>query len=81
MSRLKSKENCPNSSRKVWWLFVATASIQYFLSLPEEKMFAELWEKDYISKCNREEMEAAMQLERNREMLRVNNLIPSYTNN
>lgn len=34
-------------------------------------MFAELWEKDHLSKCKREEMEAAMQLERNREMLRV----------
>ena len=41
------------------------------LPLAEEKMFAELWEKDHHSKCKKEEMEAAMQLERNREMLRV----------
>lgn len=40
----------------------------------EEKMFADLWEKDHHSKCKREEMETAMQLERNREMLRVLNL-------
>lgn len=40
----------------------------------EDKMFAELWEKDHLSKCKREEMETAMQLERNREMLRVLNL-------
>ena len=34
-------------------------------------MFAELWEEDRMAKSKREEMEAAMQLERNREMLRV----------
>ena len=44
---------------------------KYSLPLAEEKMFAELWEKDHHSKCKREEMETAMQLERNREMLRV----------
>lgn len=42
-------------------------------------MFVELWEKDHLSKCKREEMETAMQLERNREMLRVNNYIYRYT--
>ena len=46
-------------------------SDKYCLPLAEEKMFAELWEKDHHSKCKREEMETAMQLERNREMLRV----------
>ncbi|XP_065910618.1 cilia- and flagella-associated protein 53-like [Dysidea avara] len=40
----------------------------------EEKMFAELWEEDRLTKSKREEMEAAMQLERNREMLRVLNI-------
>lgn len=44
-------------------------------------MFAELWEKDRVSKCEREEMEAAMQLERNREMLRVSNSVSSLTKN
>ena len=39
-------------------------------------MFTELWEQDHLSKCKREEMETAMELERNREMLRVNN--PTY---
>ena len=41
-------------------------------------MFAELWEKDHLSKCKREEMETAMQLERNREMLRVCTYIHTY---
>jgi len=49
--------------------------------LAEESMFADLWEKDRVSKCKREEMEAVMQLERNREMLRVSNSILSHTKN
>ena len=34
-------------------------------------MYAEMWEKDRQAKCRREEMEAAQQLERNRETLKV----------
>ena len=34
-------------------------------------MFAQLWKEDRLSKEKREEMEAALQLERNREMLKV----------
>ena len=39
--------------------------------LPEEQIYAELWDKDRETKCKREEMEAALQLERNKEMLQV----------
>jgi hypothetical protein len=34
-------------------------------------MYARLWEEDQAAKCKREEIEAAMQIERNREMLKV----------
>ena len=34
-------------------------------------MYARLWEEDQVAKCKREEIEAAMQIERNREMLKV----------
>ena len=34
-------------------------------------MYAQLWEEDRQAKCHREEMEAALQIERNREMLQV----------
>ena len=34
-------------------------------------MYALLWEKDQVAKCKREEIEAALQIERNREMLKV----------
>lgn len=34
-------------------------------------MYATLWEKDRQAKCKREEMEAALQIERNKEMLKV----------
>jgi hypothetical protein len=37
----------------------------------EEQMYARLWEEDQAAKCKREEIEAAMQIERNREMLKV----------
>ena len=37
----------------------------------EEKMYASLWEEDQAAKCRREEIEAALQIERNREMLKV----------
>ena len=39
--------------------------------LTEECMYARLWEEDRQAKCKREEMEAALQLERNREMIEV----------
>ena len=34
-------------------------------------MYAHLWEEDQAAKCRREEIEAAMQIERNEEMLKV----------
>ena len=37
----------------------------------EEQMYARLWEEDQAAKCRREEIEAAMQIERNEEMLKV----------
>ncbi|CAI8040663.1 Cilia- and flagella-associated protein 53 [Geodia barretti] len=37
----------------------------------EEQIYARLWEEDQAAKCKREEIEAAMQIERNREMLKV----------
>ena len=39
--------------------------------LAEEMLYAKLWEEDRKAKCQREEVEAAMQLERNMEMLKV----------
>lgn len=36
-----------------------------------EEMYARLWDEDRQTKCKREEMEAALQIERNREMLKV----------
>ena len=37
----------------------------------EERLYAELWERDRSAKCAREEMETALQMERNKEMLKV----------
>ena len=37
----------------------------------EEEMFAKLWEEDIRAKARREEMEATLQIERNREQLKV----------
>ena len=37
----------------------------------EEKMYAQLWREDMLAKAKREEMEAVLQIERNREMLKV----------
>lgn len=37
----------------------------------EEEMYTTLWEKDRQAKSKREEMEAALQIERNKEMLKV----------
>ena len=37
----------------------------------EQKLYAELWEQDWQAKCKREEMEAALQIERNAEMLKA----------
>ena len=37
----------------------------------EEQMYADLWEEDRVAKCRREEIEAALQIERNREMLKI----------
>jgi len=34
-------------------------------------MYSKLWEEDRQAKCRREEMEAALQLERSRETLKV----------
>ena len=34
-------------------------------------MYASMWEEDRAAKCRREEIEAALQIERNREMLKV----------
>lgn len=34
-------------------------------------MYAKMWEEDRLTKCNREEVETAMQIERNREALKV----------
>lgn len=36
-----------------------------------EAMYAKMWEEDRLAKCKREEMETAMQIERNREALKV----------
>lgn len=36
-----------------------------------ERMYARMWEDDRFAKCKREEMEAALQIERNREALKV----------
>lgn len=37
----------------------------------EEHLYAKLWDQDRSAKCAREEMESALQIERNREMLKV----------
>ena len=43
----------------------------------EERLYAEMWEVDRLAKCKREEMEAALQIERNREALKANgHLLP-----
>ena len=36
-----------------------------------EMMYAQLWDEDRQAKCKREEMEAALQIERNRDILKV----------
>ena len=39
-----------------------------------EAIYARLWEEDRLTKCKREETEAAMQVERNREALKVSQI-------
>ena len=34
-------------------------------------MYAKMWKEDYLSKCQREVVEEALQIERNKEMLEV----------
>ena len=36
-----------------------------------ESMYARMWDEDRLTKCNREEIETAMQIERNKEALKV----------
>ena len=38
-------------------------------------MYAKLWQEDFESKSKREEMETALQIERNKEMLKVRSVI------
>ena len=42
-------------------------------------MYAQMWEEDRLIKSKREEMEAALQIERNREALKVEHLLLHYT--
>lgn len=37
----------------------------------EEDMYAKLWKEDWVVKCQREDMETVLQIERNKEMLDV----------
>ena len=37
----------------------------------EEDMYAQLWKEDWAVKCQREDMETVLQIERNKEMLDV----------
>ncbi len=37
----------------------------------EEQFYAGLWEKDRLAKCAREEMDGVLQIERNKEMIKV----------
>lgn len=39
--------------------------------ITEEEMYAQLWKEDMLAKAKHEEMEAVLQIERNREMLKV----------
>ena len=43
--------------------------------IAEDEMYAQLWKEDMLAKAKREEMEAVLQIERNREMLKVGILI------
>lgn len=46
----------------------------------EESMYAKLWKEDQEAKRKREEMEAALQIEKNREMLKVIDLTTVIVN-
>ncbi len=46
-------------------------SITWNFNFPEKYLYADLWEKDIQAKSAREEMESALQLERNKELLKV----------
>lgn len=37
----------------------------------EEQLYADMWKEDWAVKCKREDMEAALQIERNKEMVDV----------
>lgn len=43
----------------------------FVITIEEEQIYASMWEEDRSAKCRREETEAALQIERNREMLKV----------
>ena len=42
-----------------------------FVLLSDMALYAMMWKEDYLAKCKREEMEVALQIERNKEMLGV----------
>jgi len=67
--QIRVKEQMNKQQQQGIWVMIILYTVIYFA---EEKMFTELWEEDRLAKSKREEMETAMQLERNREMLRVN---------
>lgn len=41
------------------------------LTHPDEALYAHMWKEDELVKAKREELEAALQIERNKEMLEV----------
>ena len=52
------------------WSTITVTNMRSY-NILEERLYAELWERDRSAKCAREEIETALQMERNREMLKV----------
>lgn len=46
-----------------------------YISVPEEEIYAKMWKEDWAIKSQREDMETALQIERNKEMLDVCKLL------
>ncbi len=50
---------------------ISSRVIGCYLFLSDKQLYADLWEKDRLAKSTRENMETALQIERNKELLKV----------
>ena len=57
--------------RRRYFNVVVSTLLNMMVCQIEEAFYAQLWREDHLIKCQREEMKAALQIERNKETLDV----------